>query len=257
MPSAVGLNTLSDMRVFDMIVDERHRAADLLDGLTAEQLRRPSLCAGWTVHDVAAHLTTYLRFGQLKIYAAIVTTGADFDRFNLRLTRRAARLPIEEIVATLRRHAGSRTTIPRSGYDPVLTDVLLHDLDMRVPLNIARDIPEERLRVAFRHLTDQPSPGYTMGDRLHGLRLEATDTGWTHGSGPVVRGRAEALLLGIGGRPWAFDQLTGDGLALLRTRVQNRTRPGTIRRLMAPLRVLASPPPRDRRSRDAGVPKAR
>ncbi|MFG2063513.1 maleylpyruvate isomerase family mycothiol-dependent enzyme [Micromonospora sp. NPDC048871] len=243
------------MRVFDMIVDERHRAADLLEGLTAEQLRRPSLCAGWRVHDVAAHLTTYLRFGQLKIYAAIVTTGADFDRFNLRLTRRAARLPIEEIVARLRRHATSRTTIPRSGYDPVLTDVLLHDLDMRVPLNIARDTPEERLRVAFRHLTDQPSPGYAMGDRLRGLRLEATDTGWTYGSGPVVRGRAETLLLGIGGRPWAFDHLDGEGLTLLRSRVLNRTRPGVLGRLMAPLRVLASPPPSARRSREAGAPE--
>lgn len=245
------------MRVFDMIVDERRRAADLLDGLTADQLRQPSLCAGWTVHDVAAHLTTYLRFGQLKIYTAIVTTGADFDRFNILLTRRAARLPIDEIVARLRRHASSRTTIPRSGYDPVLTDVLLHDLDMRVPLDIARDTPEERLRVAFRHLTDQPSPGYAMGDRLHGLRLEATDTGWVHGNGPVVRGRAEALLLGIGGRPWAFDHLEGEGLTLLRSRVLGRTRPGTLHRLMAPLRVLASPPPRDRRSREAGVPGAR
>ncbi|MEV6692829.1 maleylpyruvate isomerase family mycothiol-dependent enzyme [Micromonospora sp. NPDC051196] len=245
------------MRVFDMIVDERRRAADLLDGLTADQLRRPSLCAGWTVHDVAAHLTTYLRFGQLKIYTAIVTTGADFDRFNVLLTRRAARLPIEKIVATLRRHAASRTTIPRSGYDPVLTDVLLHDLDMRVPLDIPRDTPEERLRVAFRHLTDQPSPGYAMGDRLRGLRLEATDTGWMHGSGPVIRGRADALLLGIGGRPWAFDHLEGDGLALLRSRVLDRTRRGVVGRLMAPLRVLASPPPRDRRSREAGAPGTR
>ncbi|WP_165521737.1 maleylpyruvate isomerase family mycothiol-dependent enzyme [Micromonospora zingiberis] len=244
------------MRVFDMIVDERRRAADLFDGLTADQLRQPSLCAGWTVHDVAAHLITYLRFGQLKIYTAIVTTGADFDRFNVLLTRRAARLPIEEIVARLRRNSASRTTIPRSGYDPVLTDLLLHDLDVRVPLGLDRDTPEQRLRVAFRHLTEQPSPGYALGDRLRGLRLEATDTGWVHGTGPAVRGRADALLLGIGGRPWAFDHLAGDGVPLLRARVLGRIRPGLVGRLMAPLRVLASPPPRERRSREAGAPGA-
>ncbi|MFC4146062.1 maleylpyruvate isomerase family mycothiol-dependent enzyme [Micromonospora mangrovi] len=242
------------MRVFDMIVDERRRAADLFSGLTADQLRRPSLCAGWTVHDVAAHLTTYLRFGQLKIYTAIVTTGADFDRFNLLLTRRAARLPIERIVARLRRGAASRTTIPRSGYDPVLSDLLLHDLDVRVPLGIRRDTPEDRLRVVFRHLTQEPSPGYTMGDRLAGLRLVATDTGWTYGSGALVRGSADELLLGISGRAWAFDRLAGDGLPLLRARVLGRTRPGAATRLMAPLRVLTSPPPRDRRARTAVAP---
>jgi hypothetical protein len=75
-----------------------------------------------------------------------------------------------------------------------------------------------------------------------------------HGEGALVRGPADAVLLGISGRPWAFDRLTGDGAPTLRERVLRPERPGTARRLLAPLRVLTSPPPPDRRSRQAAPP---
>lgn len=239
------------MRVYDLIADERRRAADLLAGLTDGQLCRPSLCAGWTVHEVGAHLTTFLRLGQAKLYVGILTTGGNIDYVNRWLTRRAARRPTGEIVAALRRNAGARTTIPRSGYDPVLADLVLHDLDIRRPLGIDRPVPEERLWVTFEHLTKRPAPGFTMGSRLRGLRLVATDTGWTHGSGPSVRGDAEDLLLAIGGRAVAPDALDGDGVPLLRRRVSSPPRRGLGRRLAPVLNVLVDPPPKERRSRRA------
>jgi hypothetical protein len=164
-----------------------------------------------------------------------------------RLTKRSS----HEIVESLRRGAGSRVTIPRSGYDPVLTDIVLHDLDIRVPLGIPRSTPEDRLWVAFDHLTAKPSPGFAMGARLAGLHLATTDTGWSRGSGPPVRGRAEDLLLAIGDRGIAFDKLDGDGVSLLRQRVATQPKPGPLRRLAVPLRVLTNPPHRDRRSRHA------
>ncbi|NUR28003.1 MAG: maleylpyruvate isomerase family mycothiol-dependent enzyme [Catenulispora sp.] len=181
------------MKVFDMIVAERRHMAALLATLTPAQLRTPSLCAAWTVHDIGAHLISYLRLGQLKIYYAIARTGADFDRFNIDLTRRYARRPAAEIAAYLDEYASSRVTIPRSGYDPVLADIVLHDLDVRRPLGIARPPHEDRLRVVFGHLAGVPSPGFAMRGRLAGLRLEATDTGWVRGTGAPDRGPAESI----------------------------------------------------------------
>jgi hypothetical protein len=67
------------MRVHDMIVDERHRAAELFAGLSADQLSAASLCAGWSMHDVAAHLTTFLRLGQVKLYAGILVLNVLTD----------------------------------------------------------------------------------------------------------------------------------------------------------------------------------
>lgn len=225
--------------------------ADLLDGLDPGQLATPSLSTGWTVHDVGAHLITYLRFGQLKIYYGIVTMAADFDRLNRELTARAARMPTSEIAARLRRWATSKTTIPRSGYDPVLADILLHDYDIRVPLGIGRDMPEDRLWVAFQHLAAKPSPGYAVGSRLAGLRLEAEDTGWVSGSGAVVRGDAESLVLAMSGRAVGLDALEGEGLPLLRERVAAPPPRGPLERLKTVVKVVVDPPPVERRSRDA------
>ena len=243
------------MRVYDMVVDERRHIADLLSTLTSGQLRTPSLCAGWTVHDVAAHLTTFLRLGQAKLYVGIVATAADLDRVNLWLTQQAARRPSDEIIEVLRRRAGSRFTVPRSGYDPVLADLVLHDLDIRIPLGMSREIPEERLSVAFHHLTARAAPGFGMGSRLDGLRFVATDTGWDRGAGAPVRGPAETLLLGIGGRAGVLDDLQGDGVPLLRQRLSAPQRAGALRRLTGPLGLLVRPQPRERRSRDSVAPE--
>ena len=43
--------------VWTGIDDQRSRTADLLEQLTTEQWDHPSLCQGWTVRHVAAHLT--------------------------------------------------------------------------------------------------------------------------------------------------------------------------------------------------------
>ncbi|MDQ1743205.1 MAG: hypothetical protein QOE23_1544 [Pseudonocardiales bacterium] len=242
------------MRVYDMIVDERRYLADLLSTLAPRQLRAPSLCQGWTVHDVAAHLITFLKFGQLKIYTGIIVTAADLDRVNRWLTQRAAAKSDQEIVEVLRRRAGARTTVPRSGYDPVLADLVLHDLDIRVPLGIPRELSEERLSVAFHHLTSRASPGFAMGSRLDGLRFSATDTGWQAGAGALVSGPAETLLLGIGGRAAVLDGLAGDGVSVLRQRLASPQRAGALRRLSGPLELLVRPQPRSRRSRDSVAP---
>ncbi|MEU4442872.1 maleylpyruvate isomerase family mycothiol-dependent enzyme [Actinosynnema sp. NPDC050801] len=239
------------MKVHDMLVEERRRMADLLDGLDEGQLATPSLSQGWTVHDVGAHLTTYLKFGQAKIYWGIATKAANFDRLNREMTARAARKSTAELTAMLRRWATSKTTIPRSGYDPILTDILLHDYDVRVPLGIERDMPEDRLWVAFQHLAAKPSPGYAVGSRLAGLRLEAVDTGWASGNGAVVRGNAESLVLAMSGRAVGLDALEGEGLPLLRERVAAPPPRGALERLMTVVKVVVDPIPADRRSRNA------
>src|SRR5579859_2859393 len=124
------------MLVHQMIVAERRHMADLFEGLTEEQLAQQSLCDAWTMHEVAAHVATYLRFGQLKIYTCMTLGAGDFEPGNQWLARRFARHTTPELVAMLRRYSTSTTTIPRSGYDPVLTDLVLHDMDIRMPLGI-------------------------------------------------------------------------------------------------------------------------
>jgi uncharacterized protein (TIGR03083 family) len=235
-----------------MVVAERRHLADLFAGLTAEQLTRQSLCDAWTMHEVAAHLATYLRFGKLKIVGCMLACAGDFAPGNQKLARWYARRPTADLIELLRRNAESRTTPPRSGYDPMLADLILHDLDVRIPLGIPRQIPQDRLAVTFHRLGTVPSPGFAVGARLRGLRFETTDTRWATGAGAVVRGPAEAVVMAMSGRTAAWADLTGDGAELLRNRISQETVIPVRDRLKAMTMTLLRPPAR--RSRDLGPP---
>lgn len=52
-------------------------------------------------------------------------------------------------------------------------------------------------------------------NRIQGVRLEATDTGWASGSGSSVSGSMLATSMATTGRSVFRDELTGDGVAVL------------------------------------------
>ena len=51
--------------------------------------------------------------------------------------------------------------------------------------------------------------------RVRGVRLVATDTDFDLGTGPVVEGPIQAILLAMGGRPAGIFELTGPGRSRL------------------------------------------
>ncbi|MBB3676647.1 maleylpyruvate isomerase family mycothiol-dependent enzyme [Modestobacter versicolor] len=207
------------MDTFTEIADERRQLAALLSGLTGEQRATQSLCSAWTVHDVVAHLVLPLEVSTPKFVLAVLACRGDFDRANVRLTGEQARRPFDDLVEVLRRKADSRFTPPGSGPEAPLTDLLVHGLDIRWPLGLARDVPPERLRTSLTHLTTARVSGVVPKGALSGLRFEADDVDWARGSGPTVRGRAEALLLAMTGRTAALGHLSGVGVPVLRGRL--------------------------------------
>jgi len=207
------------VETFAEIADERRRLADLLSGLTPEQLAARSLCEEWSVHDVAGHLIMPLEVSTSRFMMTMLACRGNFDRANVRLTRQQARRPIDEIIEVLRQKAETRFTPPGAGPEAPLTDLLVHGLDIRWPLRLTRDVPEERLQKSLTFLTSTPARGLVPRGALDGLRFEADDIDWAQGSGPAVSGGAEALLLAITGRTTALRLLSGDGLPKLHARL--------------------------------------
>jgi uncharacterized protein (TIGR03083 family) len=204
---------------FAEIADERRSLADRLSGLTDEQQATQSLCSEWSVRDVVAHLVVPLEVSTPKFVLAMLACRGNFDRANVRLAREQARRPFDELTEVLRRKADSRFTPPGSGPEAPLTDLLVHGLDIRWPLRLPRAIPEERLHKSLTFLTVAPAGAVVAKGTLDGLRFEAKDIDWTHGSGPAVSGDAEAILLAIAGRTAALDHLSGEGVSTLRGRL--------------------------------------
>ena len=209
----------ADVDLFAEIADERRGLADLVSGLTEDQLATASLCGEWTVRDVIAHLVVPLEVSIPRFAVAMLVSRGSFDRANVRLARAQARRPVVELVEVLRRKAESRFTPPGSGPEAPLTDLIVHSLDIAWPLGLTRDLDADRLQTSLTYLTSGPAPGFVPKGALDGLELAATDLDWAHGSGATVTGSAEALLMAITGRSTALDRLAGDGVATLRSRL--------------------------------------
>lgn len=214
----------------------RERLCDLLDGLSDEQWRRPSLCAGWTVRDVAAHLT----FAQARIHQLLpelLRARGSVARMSRESAIRRAARPTAWIVGEIRGMVGSRRHVQGVTHRETLIDILVHSQDIAVPLGRDLPLPADAAAYAADRVW---SPGYRMWprSRFAGFRLEATDTTWSAGEGEAVRAPAGALLLLLTGRAEAaLPQLSGPGAAALtraladdqglRAATHRRTRPPT------------------------------
>jgi uncharacterized protein (TIGR03083 family) len=186
--------------------------ADFLAGLDDHEWRAASLCSGWTVHDVAAHMTLSTRTTLLVTIRGVIRARGDFNRMVDELAReRAARFGPAELITQLRETAGSaHRTLGAGPLDP-LVDALVHGQDIARPLGRTREMPVEQTVAALDHV--RRNRFYGARQRLRGTRLIATDCGWSAGDGPhEVHGPVGDLLLVATGRPAGLAALAGAGV---------------------------------------------
>ena len=188
---------------------EREDLLDLLGTLTPEQWRAPSLCAGWSVHDVVAHVLSYEELGPRQLAARFARGSFRFGRVNAVGLREYADRSPAELTDLLRRHLTPTGLTAGLGGAIALTDGLIHHQDIRRPLGLPRAVPAERVRPALR--TALFAPTLLGVVRVRDVRLVATDLDWTFGRGPEVRGTAEALLMTVAGRRGIAAELSGPG----------------------------------------------
>ncbi|NEA31425.1 maleylpyruvate isomerase family mycothiol-dependent enzyme [Streptomyces sp. SID13031] len=195
---------------------ERLSFAELLEDLSDDEWAADSLCAGWTVLDVAAHLTLSTRMTRgMSVWGAIKARGS-FDRMVAELARRrATQYSRSELTGQIRATAGSDRRAPGAGpLDPLL-DVLVHGQDIARPLGRARAMPMEPAIAALEHV--RTSAFYGARKRLRGLKLVATDAAWSGGDGTgELHAPLSDLILLATGRPAALPNASGPGAARLR-----------------------------------------
>jgi uncharacterized protein (TIGR03083 family) len=185
--------------------------ADLLAAASGAQWDTPSLCEGWRVREVVAHLTMAARYSEAEFMTELRRCDFDFTRLSNEVAGRDASLPEDELVANLRSDVMQRWTPPGGGYHGALNHVVIHGLDVTVPLGVPRRSPDETIRVVLDGLAQAGGHAH-FGTVINGRRLEASDLDWSHGSGPVLRGAAGDLALAICGRAVPAGRLEGKPL---------------------------------------------
>jgi uncharacterized protein (TIGR03083 family) len=204
------------MDTWPTIHAERRALAADMRTVTGDQWDTPSLCSNWTVRDVLAHMTAAATLTPPSFFGKLISSGFSFEKVQesgvaaQRGSSPADTLAhFEGVVDSVKHPPGPNTTW--------LGEVIVHAEDIRRPLGIKHSYPNDAV-VAVARFYQGSNMLIGSKRRISGLTLEATDAEWSHGTGPEVAGPIVSLVLAMTGRTAALDDLTGDGVATLRTR---------------------------------------
>lgn len=213
------------MSARELLYTNDFRFSEVARELSDDEWQRPSLCEGWSNHDVMAHLVVGYRTKVRVITTAIVRHGGSFDQANTALARELARRTnpaelLDEFGRLIDRPRGvGRLFPPRL----LLGDHVTHELDIVFALHREPAVAADALVAVLMTQVAVPNPFVPAFRNSRGLRLQATDVNWAHGdTGPLVQGRAADLVSTLGNRPHALSRLHGEGVDLLASRVSSR-----------------------------------
>lgn len=182
-----------------------HSAAEreaLADALTAAGPDAPTLCEGWTAHDLAAHLVARER----RVDSTPGIMFRPLSGWTERVRRRYTRRPFEDLVHRFRTGPAALTWPALPGVDAAvnLGEYFVHCEDVRrgAPGWAPRQLPAARQEAIWRMLRSRgrllfrKSPvGVTLSD-LDGRSVTVVD----RQPGVVLRGEPAELLLFAFGR---------------------------------------------------------
>ncbi len=202
--------------IWSVIHAERKALTADLGPLSEEQWATTSLSAPWTVRDTLAHMTATAKITPPAFLAKLAAAGfslakmQDADIARERGTSAADTLARFEAVQNSVKH-------PPGPLDTWLGEAIVHAEDIRRPLGLRHDYPPEAL-ISVANFFQGSNLLIGTKRRIEGVTLQATDQEWSRGTGPEVSGPMLSLVMAMTGRKAALDDLSGDGVAIMRDR---------------------------------------
>jgi uncharacterized protein (TIGR03083 family) len=195
--------------------DQRRRLVELLEDLSESEWRQQSLCDGWTVRQVAAHVALQnTSWSAMPRAALAVIRHRGMNGAIHAEACRHALLPTEQIIGEIRDRVGIWRPLPTVTYREAAIDYLVHTQDIAVPLRRSIPMPVATAVVATDRVWSSGRMFHTRR-RFSGYRFVATDADWSAGQGALVTGPISGLLLLLTGRPAGLAMLSGPGAQAL------------------------------------------
>lgn len=190
-------STPSDPLAIETFAQRAH-LAETLAALTPQQWSQPSLCEGWRVREVVAHITLPYRHSGMRVLGGIVAARGRFNVFADRIARRdTRRLTDSELQDSLARNIENPWRPPGGGQAGALSHDVIHGLDITEPLALPGP-PVSRIHTVLRHVGKRQLDYF--GADLSRIRLHATDCDFSIGDGETVPMSAKDILLIVTGR---------------------------------------------------------
>ncbi len=202
--------------LWPITIGARRSLLETFEQLDDDQWSVPSLCERWTIRDVLAHLVLAIRPPMKRYIVAVAGAWGNFDRANCELALADAHKPVGDLLSDYRSVLEHRFSPPGWPQAAPLGDILLHTMDVRIPLGLETHQPAEHYEPVLMLLFGRA--GKTLGrSGRPAVRWTATDHEWSHGDGPIVRGTMADLTLTVAGRGARLDHLEGEGVPSVRT----------------------------------------
>jgi uncharacterized protein (TIGR03083 family) len=188
-----------------------------LDRVPDAQWSTQSLCSGWTVRDVLAHVTTTAKMTPGRFVGKLAGSGFRFNAMNAKGVQEEQGSTPADALALFKAQL-DRTTSPPGPLDAMVAEIVIHGEDIRRPLGITHAYQPEALTLVGHFVTNG---NLLLGGkrRATGLKLSATDVDWSEGVGLDVKGPLASIIIALTGRKAGLDDLTGDGVATLSGRI--------------------------------------
>ena len=209
VPMPVEDRVIAQSDVKAAVVAERRELVDMLAALDPSQWDSPTLCAGWCVREVVAHITQPFRYSFGRFALEMVRSRGRFNAMADRTARRDADdLSASDLLGALRENVEHDWKPPGGGFEGALSHDVIHGLDISVGLGIGRTVPTERMGIVLGSM--KPKQVKFFGVDLEGIELRADDLDFGYGNGRLVSGAAQDLLLVICGRLLPGGHLRGE-----------------------------------------------
>ncbi|MEU8382396.1 maleylpyruvate isomerase family mycothiol-dependent enzyme [Streptosporangium sp. NPDC048865] len=204
------MNMTTETEVRKAIAAERRDLAEVLAGLPERRWDEPTLCAGWRVREVVAHMTMPFHYSTSRFVIEMLRSRGNFARMADRCARRdATALSSAELTALMRDNADFAWKPPGGGFEGALTHEVIHGLDFTLPLGLDRRVPEDRLRIVLGGFDLSKSLRF-FGVDTEGIELRTDDVDWSIGKGTPMYGAAQDLILVLCGRKLPEGRLRGE-----------------------------------------------
>jgi uncharacterized protein (TIGR03083 family) len=181
-----------------LVAAEFGALASALEPLPATAWTQPSLCDGWSVGHVVAHLTMAARYPADRFQAELAADDFDFQRMSDRLAARDAALPPADLLDDLRSDTMATFEQPGGGWPGSLSHVVIHGLDATLALGLGR-VGSDAAAVLVLDGLVAPGDRTVFGVALD-VPLRASDLDWHRGEGAARTATAGELIATLSGR---------------------------------------------------------
>ncbi|WP_334121705.1 maleylpyruvate isomerase family mycothiol-dependent enzyme [Glutamicibacter sp.] len=209
-------------KMWDVIVEERLKLCNILRELSPQQWSTPSLCQGWSVQDVAAHLISAPQLdarAMLKLMPSMIIHG--YNGMTLRDGQQRGRAGAKAILQQYEQFATCRRGPALVNVKETLTDTLVHFQDLARPLGIKHKMPQEAaVEVAHR----LEGTGMMLGSYKvnRAVKMIASDTDFESGKGDPLIGPIDELVMLRAGRSPQWELFEGSGVGVVQTLLTRR-----------------------------------